>query len=191
MEDNPTNEARILTSFLFSSFFFTSSIFSGPSPNCSRSTGSSQMQRSVREKREFEKKFKDLSTKQWFPPAGGHEAHRGHYVNAVLPVVQEGEYIAQGIGHTHCAVGQQLEPRTSVCRGNGSLQREGSKVEKQSQEMVKNILRSRKGRDMKHTAGVYVVFLCVCFIFNINRFAAGTQAQQKGQTAWPLTRGPL
>lgn len=101
-------------------------------------------------KREFQKSFvyKTAIT----PPTHPHQcrarraAHRGGYVNTVLPVVQEGEYIARRVGRTHGAVGQQLEARPTVGRGDGGLQSEGSKVEKQSQEMVKDILR-REGRE--------------------------------------------
>lgn len=78
------------------------------------------------------------------PCRARHDAHRGRYVNTVLPVVQEGEYIAQMVGGTHGAVGQQLETRSSVGRGDGGLQGEGSKVKKQSQKMVKDILRREK-----------------------------------------------
>lgn len=101
-----------------------------------------------------------------------HDAHRGRYVNTVLPVVQEGEYVARRVGRTHAAVGQQLEARSSVRRGDGGLQGEGSKVEKQSQEMVKDILRRGKG---------LIVFLYVCFIYNMNRCSAVAHSQQKGQ----------
>lgn len=100
------------------------------------------------------------------PPVTCHDAHRGCYVNTVLPVVQEGEYVARRVGHTHGAVGQQLEARSSVRRGHGGLQGEGSKVEKQSQEMVKDILRRGKGGGMKYTAGVDLI-VCAALALNI------------------------
>lgn len=78
------------------------------------------------------------------PCRAWHDAHRGCYVNAVLPVVQESEYVARVVGGTHGAVGQQLKAHASVRRGDGGLQGEGSKVKKQSQKMVKDILRREK-----------------------------------------------
>lgn len=142
---------------------FTSSIFSGPSPNCSHSTGSSQTQKSVRKKENFRKIFKTSTHNNDSPPRGARcDAHRGHHVNTVLPEVQPGEYIARWGGHAHGAVGQQMEARASVRRGDGGLQGEGSKVEKQSQEMVKCILRRTKREVVKKYVYKYA-FSCAWF----------------------------
>lgn len=88
------------------------------------------------------------------PRSKGCDAHRGRHVNTVLPVVQRGEYIASRVGHAHGAVGQQLEARAFVRRGDSGLQGEGSKVEKQSQEMVKHILRRAKREAVKNMHAV-------------------------------------
>lgn len=87
-----------------------------------------------------------------------------------MPVVQEGVYIARIIGHTHAVIEQLLEAVSSVRRGDSRLQGEGRKVEKQSQEMVKDILGRGNGGDVKYTAAVYlIVFLSVCIIVTIKR----------------------
>lgn len=76
-----------------------------------------------------------------------YNTHRGCHINTVLPIIQDCEYIAPWVGYTQdrfSAVNQGLDVGSSISCCSRCLQHEGSKVEKQSHEMVKHILRKRE-----------------------------------------------
>lgn len=76
-----------------------------------------------------------------------YSTHRGCDINTVLVAMQDCEYIAARVSYTHdciSAVCQWLDVGPSVSCCSCCLQHEGSEVEKQSQEVVKHIL--KKGR---------------------------------------------
>lgn len=75
-----------------------------------------------------------------------HHTHRCCHVNTILPLIQECEYIAMWrwkyTKRITSPVDHYFAPSTGS--GGGSLQHEGTKVENQSEEMVKHILEKKK-----------------------------------------------
>lgn len=70
--------------------------------------------------------------------------HCGRHVDAVLPVVQECEYVASGSCHTQSRISAVDDRRRSACNRSGGFQDERSKVEKQCEEVVEHILEIEK-----------------------------------------------
>ncbi len=92
-----------------------------------------------------------------------YSTHRGCHINTVLPVTQDGEYIAPRVGYTHdsfAAVRQLLDVGSSISCCSCCLQHKGSKVEKQSYEMVKHVLRKRRENALERNAERFSRFKC-------------------------------
>lgn len=74
-----------------------------------------------------------------------YRTHRRCHVNTILALIQECKYFAMWRKYTKrfiSPVEHYVAPSTGS--GGGSLQHEGAKVENQSEEMVKHILRKKR-----------------------------------------------
>ncbi len=81
-----------------------------------------------------------------------HITHRGCHINTVLPVSQDCEYISRKGCYTYgraIAARQLTEVGSSIGCCGCCLQHEGTKVEKQSNEMVKHVLEKRRGNELE------------------------------------------